>query len=536
MASNLYPLLYRPGIQRDGTTFQPDFCIDGRWTRFQRGKIKKIGGMQGISLTQTNAVIPINVSNIIMVGTNIIIVSHTQGITKVTLGDSTPYPEFIIGSQPTELFSMIENNQLLWSTLNVIDKGNGENYLIFMKTPNAQNIQINNTASESDFKIIQVSELNNGTFTTLFNGIDPLSNGGMCFASPFLFLYGSKGAVQYSRSSSPFQFEGEDSGKFVISSDKVIFGAPIRGGSNSPSLLFWTLSSVVRVTNIGTTGVLFKNDVISNSSSILSSRCVVEYDGLFFWPGTDRFFVYNGIIQEMDNKINLNYFFDNIDMDRRQQVFGFRNAKFGEIWWIYPVKNAFGGLNSRAIVYNKRENFWYDTEIFRTAGMFSGENGYVITSGAPITPLEGDTGNYIWKHEVATLQNWFPASLGTDTRRNDPITSYIITPPVSFVAFPPRGREGSPGSPIINRWIELTRIEPDFVGPTTGAPSQLTVSVSTKEYAQSQPMVSTPIEFTSITPKIDLRIQGRNMNFIFSSTDEFEMGNIMLLFSVGDAR
>lgn len=34
----------RPGIQRDGTQFDTNLCIDGQWVRFYRGRPKKIGG------------------------------------------------------------------------------------------------------------------------------------------------------------------------------------------------------------------------------------------------------------------------------------------------------------------------------------------------------------------------------------------------------------------------------------------------------------------------------------------------------------
>ena len=49
MASNLFPLLYSAGIQRDGSKFQSEYCLDGQWVRFQRGKVRKIGGMKGAS-------------------------------------------------------------------------------------------------------------------------------------------------------------------------------------------------------------------------------------------------------------------------------------------------------------------------------------------------------------------------------------------------------------------------------------------------------------------------------------------------------
>ena len=50
MEKNLYPLLFKPGIKRDGTLFQSEYCTDGQWVRFQRGTAKKIGGMRSINL------------------------------------------------------------------------------------------------------------------------------------------------------------------------------------------------------------------------------------------------------------------------------------------------------------------------------------------------------------------------------------------------------------------------------------------------------------------------------------------------------
>jgi len=46
MSATLYPLTYSAGVQRDGTSFQSNYCIDSSWVRFQRDKIRKIGGMK----------------------------------------------------------------------------------------------------------------------------------------------------------------------------------------------------------------------------------------------------------------------------------------------------------------------------------------------------------------------------------------------------------------------------------------------------------------------------------------------------------
>ena len=46
------PLVYKPGIQRDGTDFQDEYCIDGQWIRFVDGKIRKMKGQQQIHIPQ----------------------------------------------------------------------------------------------------------------------------------------------------------------------------------------------------------------------------------------------------------------------------------------------------------------------------------------------------------------------------------------------------------------------------------------------------------------------------------------------------
>ena len=45
MADYIFPLTYKAGLNRDGTAFQPEYCNDGQWIRFNEGKVKKIGGV-----------------------------------------------------------------------------------------------------------------------------------------------------------------------------------------------------------------------------------------------------------------------------------------------------------------------------------------------------------------------------------------------------------------------------------------------------------------------------------------------------------
>ena len=161
-----------------------------------------------------------------------------------------------------------------------------------------------------------------------------------------------------------------------MASGKIVQGLPVRGGSNAPSGLFWSLDSLIRVSYIGGTGTpaqYWRYDIISSQSSILSSQSAIEYDGVYYWCGVDRFLLYNGVVKEIPNAMNQNYFFDNLNYDQRQKVWATKVPRFGEIWWFYPRGDATECTD--AIIYNVRENTWYDAGeargAQRSAGYFS---------------------------------------------------------------------------------------------------------------------------------------------------------------------
>jgi len=169
----------------------------------------------------------------------------------------------------------------------------------------------------------------------------------------------------------PSDFTGSGAGNAYVTGQKIIKAMPLRGGpGNSPSGLFWSADSLIRGSYIGGTAV-FQFDTISTQSSILSAACVIEYDGIFYWIGTDRFLSFNGVVREVENNMNANFFFENLNYAQRQKVFAYKVPRFGEIWWCFPFGDSIEP--NHAIIYNVRENTWYDTELpngGRGAGLF----------------------------------------------------------------------------------------------------------------------------------------------------------------------
>jgi len=223
--------------------------------------------------------------------------------------------------------------------------------------------------------VISNAATTSGASTITFDNNVSVS-GGVVTLHPYVFVYGNDGLIRNSGAGNVQDWVSADANEVSVATGKIVQGLPVRGGSNAPSGLFWSLDSLIRVSYIGGTGTppqFWRYDLISSQSSILSSQSVIEYDGIYYWCGVDRFLLYNGVVKEIPNNMNQNYFFDNLNYAEREKVWVTKVPRFGEIWWFYPRGTATECTD--AVIYNVRENTWYDTGealgAQRSAGYFS---------------------------------------------------------------------------------------------------------------------------------------------------------------------
>ena len=223
--------------------------------------------------------------------------------------------------------------------------------------------------------VISNAATTSGASTITFNNNISVS-GGVVTLHPYVFVFGNNGLIKNSGAGNVQDWVSADANEVSVATGKIVQGLPVRGGSNAPSGLFWSLDSLIRVSYIGGAGTppqFWRYDLISSQSSILSSQSVIEYDGIYYWCGVDRFLLYNGVVKEIPNSMNQNYFFDNLNYAEREKVWVTKVPRFGEIWWFYPRGNATECTD--AIIYNIRENTWYDAGqalgAQRSAGYFS---------------------------------------------------------------------------------------------------------------------------------------------------------------------
>ena len=446
MASKVFSLDTQAGIQRDGTVFDKMFYNDGEWVRFQRGRPRKVGGFRVISgqLTGPSRGIWVNPQNAFTSifsgyndGLQVLTIDNNgvgAGVGDFTLADFTQsdlnlwqfdgfYDVAGTGLQslvahPGQNLQSIDNDVntpvligditalsmqqvgVFTDTATTVNLNNvitlaAANPLIGAgQTVTGAGIPVNTTVVSVSGTSVTISNTATASATVTVTFDNNISvSGGVVSLHPYLFVYGNNGLIQNCSAGNTSDWVSADANANNVASGKIVQGLPVRGGSNAPSGLFWSLDSLIRVSFIGGAGTppqFWRYDIISSQSSILSSQSAIEYDGIYYWCGVDRFLLYNGVVKEIPNNMNQNYFFDNLNYDQRQKVWASKVPRYGEIWWYYPRGDSVECND--AIIYNVRENTWYDAGQARgsqrSAGYFSQVFAFPVAADWHVTEAE----------------------------------------------------------------------------------------------------------------------------------------------------
>lgn len=360
------------GVKRDGTRFEGDFYIDAKWMRFQRGLPRKMAGYRQI----TNGVSGLNRGMFTSSEDNFLYtqIGSASYLEQVAI-DQNGNPSPVYDRTPAGFATDLNN---MWQMDIFYDPITANSAIVAHAAPNLNDI------SSTTNRPIYIGATTSTTQFTALGGTSPNVSGGIVILHPYVVAFGNDGYVAWSAPGDPTDWTTLAGGNDAyVTGQKIVHAQSSRGGAeNSPSAIMWSLDSVIRMSYIGSNTTVFSFDTISDESSILSSQSVVEYDGIFFWCGVDRFLMYNGVVKEVPNPLNQNWFFDNLNFSQRQKVFGFKVPRWGEIWWCFPFGDA--TECTHAVIFNIREQTWYDT-VLPNAGRCNGQYAkvyrYPIMSG-----------------------------------------------------------------------------------------------------------------------------------------------------------
>jgi hypothetical protein len=512
MAST-YPIVIgsKPGIKRDGTVFEGDYYVDAKWCRWQRGLPRKMGGYRQISGLLNG--IPRELEIYSQSGLSYVVSGHPTGVDQFTV--DMAFNTSAISSRTPGGF--VGGDAYDWQFCEVYDTASNTMKLLAVAVPILTDIDSATTSTIYIGDAYGVAAL-----AAVATPPPDLPSGGIMALQSYAVAYGSNGLVEWCVSNKPSDWTGAGSGESRVTDQKIVKGLPLRGQTAAAALL-WSLNALIRMSFSGSSTV-WDFTTLSSESSILSPNTVIEYDGIYYWAGVDRFLSYNGIIQEVPNDLNLNFFFDNINYAYRGKAFAFKVPRYGEIWFCAPLFNA--TEPNYAVIYNVAESrragypVWYDT-ILPTDFRSSAHYAQVLRLPIMGSPTVSGGKYSLWAHEIGTDQ-----IVGSNTYA---IESYFETGDISTLT----------GDKPQDSSIHVECIEPDFLQV-----GDMTVQVRGRVNARSQVIDGPIFTFpdTAVTPDeqlVYLRDQRRQMRFKFGSNvagGNYQMGQTIAHIGTGDSR
>lgn len=497
MTSQPVKLQFEPGIGRDGTLAEGKNCVDGEWVRWQRGRPRKMWGYRSVTD------LPELSRGLHVIAGNGKMYLHSGGLSTLTqvVTDRFGVLQQTYDRTPAALVDSLDN---LWQFDVLYDATSATNRVIAHATPSLSDID-----STTDAKVFYGDV--RATATLGDTGV--VASGGIVALPPYLVVFGADGIFKWSVPNKPDDFTNAGSGTARITGGKLLVGRRLRGTGSGPAGLLWSENALIRVA-FTAGGTTWNSDELAETS-LISQRAVVEYDGIFYWLGVDRFMMFSGVQRELPNDQSLNFFFDNVNMQHRQKVFGFKNPRWGEIWWCFPYGNSTEA--NHAIVFNAREGSWYDTPLpngGRTAA------AYAATYPRPfMTGLDEDY--LLWQHETGLDQ--------VNGSSVQPIRSFYETPEQSLAD------TQQPSSDA----IKIERFEPDFIQSQA-----LTIQAIGRSNFRASDAAgeAKTVDETAATPfdeTVPMREVHRRVRFRIESDDvggDYQAGDSIVHMAKGDGR
>jgi hypothetical protein len=480
-----------PGVMRDTTRLNSEFCTDAQWTRFDPMPRKMWGydmltnGLVGIARSMHGQA-KNGYSYIHMGGAN-----NLQRIALAAATGSTGAP---LDRTPAALVSHADN---LWSMCAIQDTVTGDHDLFAHAAPNGINID-----SETETAVWSGELTDNGVLTALGT---PLSiSGGIWAVHPYLMYGSNDGKIGWSVAGEPNDISSAGSGEGWIASQKVITGRQMKGAIGySPAGLIWSLDRVYRQAFTGGATVWSFDEL--GEATLMSAASIIEKDGMFFWPSLYGFEMYNGSLRDLPNKQNLEWFHDRLNWAYRGRMYGFLNHRWNELWWCFPRDEATECNHAIICNLSGAQPYWYDTPLpgaGRAAAVALATYRYPLMTGVDVI---ADTGTYrLWQHEYGLDE--------CEGATSNAIQSYFITPPITLL----KGQEPS------GKAIEIEKVEPDI--EQTG---DVTMTLYSNANARSDARETESETFTITEDAADgseeivpTRHVGRQVHFKFESNTQ----------------
>ena len=162
--------------------------------------------------------------------------------------------------------------------------------------------------------------------------------------------------------------------------------------------IIFTDQSTISMSYIGAP-FYYKFNNLTNSTGLISQNASAEVDGVVYWMGANSFYKYDGVVKKLDCSLSDYIFKDDpegsINRDQDDKIFAGIDKTYDEIIWFYPSGDNVE--NSRYVIYNYKENVWYDGTIVRTTW----ESSDIFEKPYATSRTSADNSS-VWVHDTGT--------------------------------------------------------------------------------------------------------------------------------------
>ena len=337
----------------------------------------------------------------------------------------------------------------------------------------------------TDQNFIEISDINRFVFAF---GANEFASGTV---NPMLVRWSDQGSVTNWTPSATTQ-----AGFLTLSRGSEIVTAK----QSRQEVLVWTDSALYAMQYVGAP-VVWSAQLVGENISIAGQNAVAYANGVAYWMGKDKFYMYDGRTQPLRCDLR-QFIFNDFNTQQYDQVVAGTNESYHEVWWFYCSTDQ--TTSDRYVVYNYMEDVWYYGTMSRTAW---------LDSGLRDKPLAATYSNNLVNHEEGVDNNENATTL--------PIHAYVASAEFDL-------DDG-------HQFAFIWRILPDirFDGSTTGSPSAtmtlLPLANSGSGYndpasvggSNSRAVTRTavlPVE--QFTGQIYTRVRGRQLAMKVESTGE----------------
>ena len=283
-------------------------------------------------------------------------------------------------------------------------------------------------------------------------------------------------------------------GSYRLSHGSTIIGAL----QTRQEILVWTDAAVYSMQYLGPPYV-YGFTLLADNISVVSPNAMATANGVVYWMGVDKFYVYSGRVETLPCSVR-QFIFNDINRDQIAQFNAGTNEGYSEVWWNYCSKNS--DVVDRYVIFNYLDRVWYYGTLDRTAWLDSPLRPF---------PLAATEGNILVYHEAAVDDG--------STNPPSPINAYIqssdfdiedghnygyvwrIIPDITFDGSDTRGSTSD------KPFVQFTVRPKQNPGANYGTATSPTVTSAQSYAGQTTYLVQ---QFTEI---VYSRVRGRQMAF-----------------------